>query len=355
MDKTAITAATPATEISEPARQIEPHSPRARSRRAPHFVDLRVDDASDAITELRQGLCSPQAAIAPKFFYDPLGASLFDAITRLPEYYLTRAESALVEVHRDDIGGQIRQDLGCDVPKACTLVDLGAGSCEKAGPWIAALQPAQYVAVDIALQGLHPALARLQCWYPDLDILGVGIDFSRRLWLPDQAGGGPRVVLYPGSSIGNFSPNEAASFLEQVRAICDGGGLLIGVDLAKPVSILEAAYNDALGVTAAFNCNVLLHANRLLGADFDLRDWSHLAFFDQAAGRIEMHLEARRKLRVHWPGGARSFGRGERIHTENSYKWNTGAFADLLSRAGFRRQRHWTDPLRYYGVFWAAN
>ncbi len=161
------------------------------------------------------------------------------------------------------------------------------------------------------------------------------------------------VFFYPGSSIGNFTPAQAEAFLATLRAQASGGGLLIGVDLVKPREVLEAAYDDALGVTAAFNLNLLRHLNRVVDTDFDPAQWRHVAFFDDASSRIEMHLEARRALVVRWPGGERPFTAGERLHTENSYKYTTESFEALLARAGFRRSRCWTSPDRWFAVLWA--
>jgi len=317
----------------------------------PTIVDLRGNDAMDALAQLRAGLAHASPFIEPKYFYDPLGASLFDAITRLPEYYLTRAESELIERHGGAIAAAIRGDLAAAGAEA-TLVDLGAGSCAKAGAWFGALPVGQYVAVDIALDFLVPALERLQRLHPHMAMLGVGCDFSRRLLLPPLQG--VPVFLYPGSSIGNFPPPAALRFLSEVCAACAGGGLLVGVDLVKDRQILESAYNDALGVTAAFNRNVLLHVNRRIGADFRLEDWQHRAWFAPDQNRIEMHLEALRDLTVSWPGGGRRFVRGSRIHTENSYKWTIADFARLLQESGFSGHRHWTDPRDQFAVFWAT-
>jgi uncharacterized SAM-dependent methyltransferase len=169
--------------------------------------------------------------------------------------------------------------------------------------------------------------------------------------LPAEVGAGPRTLFYPGSSIGNFTPAEALTFLRQACGACQGGALLIGVDLIKPVAILEAAYDDPLAVTAAFNRNLLRHLNFLAGTDFDIADWRHRAFFNRAESRIEMHLEAVRETVVRWEGSERRFTRGERMHTENSYKWRADDFAALLERAGFSRLRRWTDSREWFAVF----
>ena len=186
-----------------------------------------------------------------------------------------------------------------------------------------------------------------------MPMAGVGLDFSAELALPPGLVSGPAVVFYPGSSIGNFNPTEALHLLSRARSVAAGGALLIGADLVKPVDVLEAAYDDALGITAAFNLNLLNHLNRLLGADFHLREWQHLAVFNAAESRIEMHLEARRSLTVRWPGAERRFAAGERIHTENSYKWTPQAFEALLRGAGFTQAEAWTDARGWFGV-WLA-
>ena len=163
----------------------------------------------------------------------------------------------------------------------------------------------------------------------------------------------PALVFYPGSSIGNFAPDAALRLLREAHAVAAGGALLIGVDRVKEAPVLEAAYDDALGVTAAFNLNLLRHLNRLMGTDFDVRQWQHVALFDRRASRIEMHLQARQGLAVRWPGAARRFAAGERIHTEDSYKWEPGDFEALLQRAGFRQVRHWTDEHGWFSVMLA--
>jgi L-histidine Nalpha-methyltransferase len=231
-----------------------------------------------------------------------------------------------------------------------TLVDLGAGNCVKAGRLFSTLQPQRYVAVDISVVFLKQALHCLQREYPQMDMLGVGCDFSSVLALPAAAGPGPRTVFYPGSSIGNFTPGQALAFLRQAREQAQGGNLLIGVDLFKDEALLVPAYDDELGVTAAFNLNLLKHVNATLGADFQLRDWQHLALFDAQQSRIEMHLQARRALTVRWADSERQFAAGERIHTENSYKWRLPEFAALLRDAGFSAVQSWTDERQWFGV-----
>ncbi len=293
--------------------------------------------------ELLAGLNTPVATIAPKHLYDALGARLFAAITELPEYYPTRTEAAIFAEHQHEMA----QALG----PVTTLVDLGAGNCEKAERLFAALGVRRYVAVDISVDYLRASLERLQRHHPAITMLGVGLDFAHALRLPPQVGAGPRTLFYPGSSIGNFAPDAALTLLRQAHAECRGGALLIGVDLVKPRDILEAAYDDPLGVTAAFNRNLLRHVNRLAGTDFDLADWRHVAFFDAPHSRIEMHLEARRDTTVRWAEGERRFAASARIHTENSYKWRIEDFTALLAAAGFAASRHWCDARGWFAVF----
>ena len=295
--------------------------------------------------ELAAGLLARAAFIPPKYFYDALGSRLFDAITELPEYYPTRTEAALLAEHAPAMAALL--------PSKATLVDLGAGNCEKAARLFESLKPARYVAVDISVDFLRDALRLLQQRHPALDMLGVGMDFSAALALPPAVGAGARVLFYPGSSIGNFTPQQALLFLRQARAAAQGGGLLIGVDLVKPVDILEPAYDDALGVTAAFNKNLLLHVNRLIGSDFRVQDWAHQAFFNAAQSRIEMHLQALRDVTVCWRGAQRRFTEGERIHTENSYKYQVPGFDALLHEAGFAQTTVWQDARGWFAVFWA--
>lgn len=324
----------------------------------PHFVQCYQEDRAAVRAELTQGLLDRPAQVAPKFFYDLLGSRLFDAITALPEYYPTRTEAQVFDRHAAAMAAQ--------VPARAVMVDLGAGCCRKAARLFPVLQPAAYVAVDISADYLSETLVRLQGEHPQRPMLGLGLDFSSDLALPAEVGDwlaihglaqAPRCVFYPGSSIGNFAPKDALRLLRQAHALCrqggPGGGLLIGVDRVKPVEVLEPAYDDALGVTAAFNRNLLLHVNRLLGTDFEPRRWRHVAHFNVGASRIEMHLEADGAQTVRWPGGERRFVDGERLHTENSYKWTPEAFVALLRQAGFAIPQYWTDPQDWFSVFWA--
>lgn len=296
--------------------------------------------------ELCAGLAAPEARIPPKYLYDALGSTLFEAICALPEYYPTRTEADIFARH----GADIARAAGT----GCTLIDLGAGNCAKAASLFPLLRPAQYVAVDISTEFVSDALARLRQRFAHIDMQAVGLDFSHALDLPDSVRGARRLYFYPGSSIGNFTPDEAVAFLRLVHAQCGrDGALLIGIDLEKDKALLDAAYDDALGVTAAFNRNVLRHANRLLDADFDVRGWEHHGFYRPEAGRVEMHLQARGVQRVRWHGGGREFADGECIHTENSYKYRPADAIALLERGGFETTRIWTDPRRWFAVLHA--
>ena len=296
--------------------------------------------------ELAAGLNAPQAWIPSKYFYDSLGSQLFDAITHLPEYYPTRAEAAIFSRHI----GEIARVVG----SGRNLIDLGAGNCEKAASLFGALKPAQYFAVDISADYLETALTRLRHQFPGISMAGLGMDMSEGLSLPDSIPGARRLFFYPGSSIGNFTPVDAAGFLSDLRRQCQQqGGLLIGVDLIKDKAILDAAYDDALGVTAAFNLNALNNVNSVLGSNFDVRDWRHCGFYNQTLSRAEMHVETRLAVDVRWPGGSRRFEAGERIHTENSYKYSLEEFGALLRRAGFRNITAWTDQRNWFALFYA--
>jgi dimethylhistidine N-methyltransferase len=313
--------------------------------RSPRFLQSPVADGGPEAA--RAALLAARPSIAPKWFYDALGSRLFEAITELDEYYPTRTEAAIFAAR----GAELRAAFG----SGSVLVDLGAGNCAKAVSLFPVLQPRRYVAVDISVEFLRAALGQVQREHPDLDVVGLGQDFSTALDVPeDVLEGGPPLFFYPGSSIGNFTREQAFAFLRRIHARARGGGLLIGVDLVKPKPVLDAAYDDALGVTAAFNLNALRHLNLGVGTDFDPRQWRHVAFYDENEARIEMHLEARQALVVRWPGAERRFAAGERIHTENSHKYTVEGFAALLRDAGFRQPRVWTDPKGWFALFGAA-
>ncbi len=313
--------------------------------RTPRFLQCHVADSAADRADIEAGLLGEPARAAPKYFYDRLGSHLFEAITELPEYYPTRTEAAIFAAHGAAIAGRIGA--------GATLIDLGAGNCAKASKLFPLLEPKRYVAVDISVDFLHDALKRVQREHPALDVVGIGQDFSTALALPHDLVDGRAVFFYPGSSIGNFAPNDALALLRRIRAQADGGGLLIGVDLVKDTATLQAAYDDALGVTAAFNLNLLRQLNRLIGSNFRPEDWRHIGLYNEAEARIEMHLEARHGVLVRWPGAQRAFRAGERLHTENSCKYTVERFGALLRDAGFAQPAHWTDGRGWFGVFWA--
>lgn len=314
--------------------------------RQPSFLQRYVADAAAERAAAIAALRPPAASIAPKFFYDRLGSTLFEAITELPEYYPTRTEAAIFAAH----GAEMAAAIG----SGGTLVDLGAGNCAKAARLFPLLEPRRYLAVDVSVEFLRESLRQVQREHPAIEMTGLGLDFSESFDCPPGLISGRPVFFYPGSSIGNFAPAQALAFLRRVHAHASGGGLLIGVDLVKPTAVLEDAYDDALGVTAAFNLNVLRHLNRVIGSDFDPARWRHVAFYDADAARVEMHLEARCAQLVTWPGGERRFAEGERIHTEDSCKYELAAFETLLRDSGFTPTRHWTDRQRWFAVFWAS-
>ncbi len=293
--------------------------------------------------ELSAGLMAASANVSPKYFYDTLGSKLFAAICELPEYYPTRTESTIFSGYVNEIAAS--------VGKGSTLIDLGAGDCTKAEKLFPLLQPAQYVPVDISVNYLRDVVSQLQLQYPGIRMTGLGMDFSSTIDLPDVVQRKKRLFFYPGSSIGNFTPDEALAFFRRLRNACDSdGGLLIGVDLIKDHKILNAAYDDSLGVTAAFNLNVLAHLNRLLRANFDIRAWRHVGLFNAELSRIEMYLEARNNQTVTWVGGERHFQAGERIHTENSYKYQPEQFEALLQQAGLKLAGSWRDAQNWFMV-----
>ena len=319
----------------------------------PRFINLaQSTGAASVVDELTDSLLQPQASISPKFFYDALGSKLFEAITALSEYYPTRTEGSIFDAIAPELAG-VLQSAGLQSP---CLIDLGAGNCAKAASLIPHLSPSQYVPIDISADFLEDAAQQIQGSFPALDIVGLGLDFSSTLALPAVVQPHNRVFFYPGSSLGNFSPDQALAFLQRIANPAQGGakGLLLGIDLVKDKAVLEAAYDDALGVTAAFNKNVLRHVNGLLQSDFDARQWRHVALFNAEASRIEMHLEARCELAVQWAGHTRRFAEGERLHTESSYKYTVDSMTTLLNSAGFSNVQHWTDTQGWFGVFWAT-
>jgi dimethylhistidine N-methyltransferase len=300
--------------------------------------------------ELLISLSADKPSISPKFFYDDIGSHLFDVITLLKEYYPTRTEKWIMDTYQHEIADAVGH---CDV-----LLDLGAGNCAKASRLFNPLKPKQYRALDISKEYLEAAVADLQKQFPHIEMSAHAIDLSLPLAFPDIEEL-RKVFFYPGSSIGNFDPEKVDQFFVNLASECHGnGGLLIGIDLVKDIQTLNLAYNDPLGVTAAFNLNTLLNVNRLIGSNFELQDWEHYAFFNTSLSRIEMHLRAKANVQVTLPGLSGkdhliSFSAGDLIHTENSYKYTQEHFVEKLRRAGFDDICCWTDPNQYFLVCFA--
>ena len=300
----------------------------------------------ERVEEILNGLLAQNPSISPKYFYDGLGSRLFEIITLLDEYYPTRTEGAIMSQY----SGEIAKAIGkCDV-----LLDLGAGNCQKGSALFKSLMPVEYRALDISKEFLEEAIAGLQEKFPHILMVAQEFDLQDQLAFPDLSTR-KKTFFYPGSSIGNFDPEAASNLFRNLAEVCNGsGGLLIGVDLIKPMDILNKAYNDSLGITAAFNKNVLLNVNRILSSNFQLDLWEHYAFFNEELGCIQMYLRATEDQMVSWPGGGRLFKAGELIHTENSYKYTQQHFESLLIAAGFESIQSWTDPHHHFLITYAS-
>ncbi len=295
--------------------------------------------------DVLRGLAAPQKTIPPKYFYDQRGSELFESICELPEYYPTRTEMAIMRENVDAMA----KSLG---PR-CALIELGSGASLKTCILIERLAPLIYMPIDISASALHGATAALVRQFPSLNIASICGDFTRPLHLPDLSDFAVRrkIAYFPGSTIGNFTQDEASAFLRLIGLMVGkGGGLLIGVDTKKAKPILDAAYDDRQGVTAAFNLNLLTRINRELGADFHLDQFSHKAFYDEAKGRIEMHLESRCEQVVHVDGNTFALRAGETIHTENSCKYTVDEFRSMGREAGFKPVKVWIDQDRMFSV-----
>jgi dimethylhistidine N-methyltransferase len=293
------------------------------------------------------GLSSDPRTLPCKYFYDERGAALFQKICELPEYYITRTEIDILDRHRAEIASQLGPNL--------ELIGLGTGAGTKTRILIEALdKPAAYIPVDISEKQLRKSSMLFRKIFPDLEILPVCADYLQPVVLPSPRHKAARnVVYFPGSTIGNFEPKEALEFLRRVANVSgQGGGLLIGADLQKDPSVIEAAYNDSAGVTAQFNLNLLARLNRGIGADFDLGQWQHRAIYNSDAGRIEMYLISATDQTVHIGDREFHFRAGEKILTEHSYKHTPEGFIALASQAGFDFVKLWTDDARLFGVFY---
>jgi dimethylhistidine N-methyltransferase len=314
------------------------------SENVARLVDLAPETVSFREAVLH-GLSRTPKSIPPMYFYDEHGALLFEEICRLPEYYPTRAETAILRTHAADIAARIGPEAH--------LVESGSGATETVRPLLDALEnPVAYTPVDISAEQLAAAAADLAASYPGIEVTGIIADYSRPFTLPPpRRAVQTRAALFLGSTIGNFGPEEALAFLQQAaRRLSNGGLLLIGADLRKDPNRLHAAYNDSAGVTARFNLNLLTRINRELAGSFDLAAFEHYAFYNPTAGRIEMHLVSRRAQRVSVAGETFTFGEGESLHTENSYKFTVEGFRTLARRAGFMPEAVWLDDHNLFSL-----
>jgi L-histidine N-alpha-methyltransferase len=312
-------------------------------------ISLPSDIVSELRAEVLHGLATVPKTLPPKLFYDAAGAALFERITELPEYYLTRAELEVVRTHARDIA-RLAGDQ-------CALMEYGSGAGVKVRLLLDAFASenhpiAAYVPIDISREQLAAVASRIAAEYPTIPVHPVCADYTAPLQLPDLPQRARPVAFFPGSTIGNFHPTEASAFLRRVRrTVADDGVLVLGVDRRKDAATLDAAYDDAAGITAAFNLNMLRRLNRELQADFDLGRFRHHAFFNETASRVEMHLVSLEAQVVHVAGERVAFDAGESIWTESSYKYDRETLDTLVTSAGFRMTRLWTDAAER---FWVA-
>ena len=300
--------------------------------------------ASAFAVDVAAGLTATPKRLPPKYFYDDIGSELFERITELPEYYPTRCEIGILTEHAGDIAALI--------PEGAALVEFGSGSSTKTRIVLNAVKSlAAYVPVEISAEFLRRQADALRREYPGVAMLPVTADFSQPFELPSAADTMPRAGFFPGSTIGNFEPHEAAAFLRHAGRILGRGAVfIVGVDLVKDTQVLQKAYNDSQGVTAQFNRNLLARINRELGSKFDLGSFEHHAFFNRERSRIEMHLASLKRQRVKVCGECIDFRAGETIHTENSYKYTIESFGALARGAGWTPVAVWTDPDKKFSV-----
>ena len=301
------------------------------------------------IKKILKGIGAEQASLPTRYLYDNLGGILFEAITELPKYNATRDELDIFREKLDEIA-EVLPDKAC-------LIDLGAGSCRKAAHVIPSLRPSRYVAVDLPSDFFVQSVTSLENKFPDLTVNTITADFSDgfqvdlvRKLQGKKCKQEPLVYFYPGSTIGNFKPDDSMNFLKNLKA----DGILIGVDLIKPTEVLLAAYNDSLGVTAAFNRNALLHLNRDLGTNFDVESWGHEAIYNDKQSRIEMYLVSLKDQIVESSHGEITFKKDQTIHTENSYKFTIDSFSEILSQAGYSNLNSFVHSTKRYAMFTAT-
>ena len=314
----------------------------------PVFADAtplaRLPDDRAFLEDVLAGFAKPQKTLPAKYFYDAVGSDLFEQITRLPEYYPTRTELAILDTQGSEIAAAL--------PRGAALVEFGSGSTVKVRRLLRHMPDlTAYIPVDVSETFLRSEAAALQDDHPALRIAPIASDFTQPFALPPDLGDAPRAGFFPGSTIGNFEPAEAARLLRQFGDVLGvGATLIVGVDLVKDAAVLEAAYDDAAGVTAAFNLNLLTRIDRDLSGTFAAAAFTHRAVFNRTASRIEMHLVSRADQSVTMAGHAFAFTEGETIHTENSYKYTIDGFRDLAGQAGWSAVTVWTDPEALFSV-----
>lgn len=295
------------------------------------------------LKEVIAGLTSTPKTLPSKYFYDQRGSELFDEITELEEYYPTRTERAILKKYVDEIESQLGQNI--------LLIEPGSGSSEKTKILLKRMSNIGcYMPMDISGDYLLKVAEQLQQEFPHIEIKPLSIDYTQPFKLPDDSPNARRVVFYPGSTIGNFKRDKVDQFLKVIyHLVKDGGAFLIGVDLKKDISVLEAAYNDKKGVTAAFNKNILSHINSVIHSNFDATLFEHKSIWNEDKGRIEMHLFAKESHEVQVNGTTISFEEGESVHTENSHKYTLKGFAQLVSK-WFEVKKVWTDENQYFSL-----
>ena len=297
----------------------------------------------DYYQEVLMGLEKPQPSLSPKFFYDEKGSKLFDAICECPEYYVTRTEIAILKENIKEISQFIDSD--------CLLIEPGSGSSEKVTILLDAIRPKAYMPMDISKDYLKLSATRIAQIYKWLEVHAACVDYTTPIEFPEGLKEINKVAFFPGSTIGNFEPGDAISFLKRIGELVDyNGGLLIGVDLKKDTDVLNKAYNDASGYTADFNLNVLTHINRELDADFDLSQFRHHAKYNEEHGRIEMHLISKINQQVSVKDSLFEFMEGDSLHTEYSYKYSAEEFQQLAAEAGYYAEKCWIDADRLFSV-----
>ncbi len=295
--------------------------------------------------EIVDGLSQNPKILSPKFLYDEQGSQLFTAICETPEYYPTRTEQGIIESNIEAIANNIGTD--------CLIIEPGSGSCEKVKTLLTTLNPVAYMPLDISREYLRQTAEQVSKEFPFIEIHAACVDYTSPFSVPEFNTNAHTVAFYPGSSIGNFDPEHASSFLLNLaQTIGQGGGLLIGVDRKKDVEILNKAYDDSAGVTASFNKNLLIRINRELDANFDLEKFSHRACYNDTLGRVEMHLVSEVDQSVMINDHLFSFWQGESIHTESSYKYSIAEFQQLAHGAGFKAIEVWTDAQELFSVYY---